>query len=209
VTRLPSVLPFLFCVGTGVACESAFSVSSDGILHVLVTSSGSGSDSDGFILTVDGGVTRDISAGGNIALEGLSPGTHTVLLSGIASNCAVQGENPRSVEVGTDGGAAVSFTVTCQSVPADGFRIFVSTTGDAPDPDGYRLAVAGVPIRSIPIQAEETFVGLTPGGHLISLKDMAEGCVLQGGNPQLVEVRPGRMVEVRFDVLCGNADLTP
>jgi hypothetical protein len=209
VTRLPSVLPFLFCLGTGLACESAFSVSSDGIVHVLVTTSGSGSDSDGFTLAVDGGETRDISGGGSVALEGLSPGTHTVLLSGIGANCAVEGENPRSVQVGADGEASVSFTVTCEPVPADGVRIVVSTTGDAPDPDGYRLAVAGVPIRSIPIEAEEIFVGLAPGGHLISLKDMAHGCALQGGNPQLVEVLPGKMVQVRFDVLCGNADLTP
>jgi hypothetical protein len=205
VPRIPSVLLFLLSLLSlgAAACESAFSVSSDGIIHVLVTTSGSGSDADGFLLTVDGGEARAVS-GGSIALEGLAPGAHTVLLSGIAANCAVQGENPRSVEVGADGGASVSFTVTCESIPTDGFRIVVSTSGDAPDPDGYRLAVAGAPIRQIPIDAEETFARLTPGEHLISLKDMASGCVLEGGNPQLFEVLPGELVQVRFDVLCGS-----
>jgi hypothetical protein len=209
VTGARSVLLFLLCLAAAVACESAFSVSSDGIIHVLVTTSGSGSDSDGFTLTIDGGETQVVSASGSLALEGLAQGTHTVLLSGIAANCAVQGDNPRSVEVGADGGASVSFTVTCESVSSDGFRIIVSTTGDAPDPDGYRLAVAGAPIRPIPINAEETFVRLQLGGHLISLKEMANGCVLNGGNPQLFEVLSGRIVEVRFDVLCGSADATP
>jgi hypothetical protein len=205
VTGARSVLLFLLCLAAAVACESAFSVSSDGIIHVLVTTSGSGSDSDGFTLIIDGGDSRVVSATGTVVLEGLAQGTHTVLLSGIAANCTVQGDNPRSVEVGVDGGASVSFTVTCESVASDGFRIIVSTTGDAPDPDGYRLAVAGAPIRPIPIDAEETFVRLQLGGHLISLKDMADGCVLDGGNPQLFEVLSGRIVEVRFDVLCGDA----
>jgi hypothetical protein len=209
VTPARSILLFLLCLAAAGACESAFSVSSDGIIHVLVTTSGSGSDSDGFTLTIDGGETRVLSGSGSVALEGLAQGTHTVLLSGVAANCTVQGDNPRSVEVGVDGGASVSFTVTCGSVPSDGFRIIVSTTGDAPDPDGYRLAVAGAPIRPIPINAEETFVRLQLGGHLISLKEMENGCVLDGGNPQLFEVLAGRMVEVRFDVLCGSADATP
>ena len=68
-----------------------------------------------------------------------------------------------------------------------------------------RLAVAGAPIRQIGIDAVETFVRLAPGGHLITLKDMADGCVLAGGNPQLDEVLPGRIVQVRLDVLCGSA----
>jgi hypothetical protein len=206
MTRAPSILLPLLCLAVAAGCESAFSISSDGIIHVLVTSSGSGSDSDGFTLTVDGGDPRSVASGESVELEGLAQGTHTVLLSGIAANCAVQGDNPRSVLVGPAGGGSVSFTVACDAAPSDGFQIFVSTSGDAPDPDGYRLAVAGAPIRQIAINAVETFVRLAPGGHLITLKDMADGCVLAGGNPQLVEVLPGRIVQVRLDVLCGSAD---
>jgi hypothetical protein len=207
MTRAPLILLPLLCLAAAAGCESAFSISSDGIIHVLVTTSGSGSDSDGFTLTVDGGDARFISSGRSIALHGLAQGTHTVLLSGVAANCVVQGENPRSVVVGADGGASLSFTVTCEAAPTDGFQIIVSTSGDAPDPDGYRLAVAGAPIRRIGIDAVETFVGLEPGGHLISLKSMAIGCVLIGGNPQLFEVVQGTIVQVRFVVLCGAVTL--
>jgi len=206
MTRAPSVLLPLFCLAFAAGCESAFSISSDGIIHVLVTTSGSGSDSDGFILTVDGGDARFVSSGGRVALDGLAQGTHMVLLSGIAANCVVQGDNPRSVVVGPDGGVPVSFIVSCGSDAPTGFQVIVRTSGDAPDPDGYRLAVSGAPIRPIAINAMETFERLEPGGHLITLKDMATGCVLAGGNPHLLEVLPGRIVQVRLDVLCGSAD---
>jgi hypothetical protein len=208
MTRALSVLFPLLCLLVAARCESAFSISSDGIIHVLVTTSGSGSDADGFTLTVDGGDPRFVSSGGSVALDSLVQGTHTVLLSGIAANCVVQGNNPRSVLVGPDGAASVSFIVACEAAPTDGFQVIVSTSGDAPDPDGYRLAVAGAPIRTIGIDAVETFVRLEPGRHLITLKDMADGCVLAGGNPQLFEVLPGRIVQVRLDVLCGSAGVT-
>src|SRR5712691_9414790 len=115
MTPAPSVLLPLLCLAVAAECESAISISSDGIIHVLVTTSGSGSDSDGFTLTVDGGDARFVSNGGSIALEGLTQGTHTVLLSGVAANCTVQGDNPRSVVVGADGAVSVSFSVTCGS----------------------------------------------------------------------------------------------
>jgi hypothetical protein len=111
----PSILLPLLCLAAAAGCESAFSISSDGIIHVLVTTSGAGSDSDGFTLTVDGGDPRPVSSGGTVALDGLAQGAHTVLLSGLAANCSVQGDNPRSVLVGPDGGASVSFAVACEA----------------------------------------------------------------------------------------------
>jgi hypothetical protein len=116
MTRAPSALLPLLCLAVAAGCESAFSISSDGIIHVLVTSSGSGVDADGFTLTVDGGDPRFVSSGGSVTLDGLAQGTHTVLLSGIAANCAVQGDNPRSVLMGPDGGATLSFAVACEAV---------------------------------------------------------------------------------------------
>ena len=117
MTLAPPVLLSLLSLALAAGCESAFSISSDGIIHVLVNTSGSGSDSDGFIFAVDGGAASFISSGGSVALDGLIPGTHTVLLSGLAANCAVQGDNPRSVLVGGTGAVSVSFAVTCGSGP--------------------------------------------------------------------------------------------
>jgi hypothetical protein len=50
----------------------------------------------------------------------------------------------------------------------------------------------------------ETFERLEPGVHLITIKDMANGCAVVGGNPQPFEVLRGRIVQVRRDVVCGD-----
>jgi hypothetical protein len=202
MTRSSVLLPLL-CLAAAPACESAFSISSDGIIHVLVATSGSGAD--GFTLIVDGGDPRFVSGDASITFDGLAQGTHTVLLSNVPPNCTVQGDNPRSVLVGADGGATVSFTVSCGPASPTGLQITVSTTGDALDPDGYRLAVAGVPVRPIPINAVEIFERLEPGVHLVSVKDMAIGCSLVGGNPRPIEVLPARLLQVRLDIVCGAA----
>jgi hypothetical protein len=40
--------------------------------------------------------------------------------------------------------------------------------------------------------ATEVFDGLAPGLHLITLKDLAEGCELVGGNPRPPPSSPAR-----------------
>jgi hypothetical protein len=95
-------------------CDETFiSVSSDGRIEVAVSTTGSGLDGDGFSVTVDGGTARFVAPGGSVVLDGLSEGSHSVLLSGLAENCRVEGTNPRVVVVGPDGQAHVSFDVSC------------------------------------------------------------------------------------------------
>ena len=95
-------------------CDETFiSVSSDGRIEVAVSTNGSGLDGDGFSVTVDGGTARFVAPGGSVVLDGLSEGSHSVLLSGLAETCRVEGTNPRVVVVGPDGQAQVSFDVNC------------------------------------------------------------------------------------------------
>lgn len=46
---------------------------------------------------------------------GLSAGSHTVVLSGVAGNCTVSGGPSRTVSVPSGGTAAVGFSVTCST----------------------------------------------------------------------------------------------
>jgi hypothetical protein len=95
-------------------CDVTFiSVSSDGRIEVAVSTDGSDPDNSGFSVTVDGGTTRLVAPGGSVVLEGLSEGSHSVLLGGLAEDCRVEGANPRTVAVGPDGQAHVSFDVSC------------------------------------------------------------------------------------------------
>jgi hypothetical protein len=185
--------------------ETIINVSSDGRIEVSVSTDGTDPDTDGFSVTVDGGTARFVAPGGSVVLDSLSQGSHSVLLTGLAENCQVDGTNPRSVVVGPDGQADVSFEVRCARATTGGFTIQVSTSGVAPDTDGYALAVAGADTRGIGPNASETFTGLTAGVHLITLKDVDEPCAVAGGNPQPFTVVPGKTVLVRLTVFCGAA----
>lgn len=183
--------------------ETIINVASDGRIDVAVRTTGTDLDTDGFSVTVDGGTARFVAPGGSVVLDGLAEGSHSVRLSGLAENCLVSGANPRSVVVGPDGHASVAFEVICARATTGGFKIQVTTVGDSTDPDGYDLSVAGGETRTIEPIATETFLNLTAGSHLITLKDVDEPCVVTGGNPQPFTVIPGKTVLVRLGVVCG------
>jgi hypothetical protein len=95
-------------------CDDTFlSISSDGRLEISITTSGDGSDQDGFTIVVDGGAPARVGPDGTVTLTGLTRGSHQVQLTGLADACRVDGANPRTVEVGGDGRAAVQFAVVC------------------------------------------------------------------------------------------------
>jgi len=185
--------------------ETLISVSTDGRIDVAVNTSGLDTDSDGFSVSVDGATLQFVAAGGKVTIDNLSEGSHSVELSGLADNCRVEGANPQSVLVKSDGVAQVTFQVRCSLATTGGFRVNVTTTGD-PDPDGYQLNVAGGDTRQIAVNASETFQGLTPGAHLITLKDVDPPCAVVGGNPQPFTVVPGKTVAVQLTVSCGSPD---
>ncbi len=93
-------------------CQNAFDFDSDGNIHVAISTRGSSLDADGYSLTVDGDLAYAVAAQGTLALQ-LVEGTHTVQLGGLSANCAVDGENPRSIVVKPGGPATVTFAVTC------------------------------------------------------------------------------------------------
>jgi hypothetical protein len=105
--------------------------------------------------------------------------------------------------VGTDGTAQVAFSVRCERATTGALTIVVGTTGEPGDPDGYRLVVDGGGIRRIGASASETFAGLAEGVHLVMLKDVANGCAVQGGNPQPLTVAAGMTVRAGLVVSCG------
>src|SRR5947208_2509708 len=65
-----------------------------GTIAVTVTTSGSNTPS-GYTVIVDGSSSQSVGATGVATFLGLPSGSHTVLLSGVPSNCSVSGDNPR------------------------------------------------------------------------------------------------------------------
>ena len=202
-TRLASALALTLLTPLAGCDETLISVSTDGQIQVAVSTSGLDTGTDGFSVSVDGGTEQLVDAGGTVTLTNLSTGSHSVRLSGLSDNCRVEGTNPRAVVVQSDGAAQVAFQVRCALATTGGFLLMVSTGGSSTDPDGYGLSVAGDETRTIGTDTRETFVGLTPSVHLITLKDVDPPCAVTGGNPQPYTVVPGKTVTVRLAVACG------
>lgn len=94
---------------------SDFAVSCAGTSALEITTStvAAGLDGDGFRVAVDGGEERTIGTEDTETIAGLAAGDHTVELSGLATGCFVDGDNPRDVTAPADDTSTVAIDVTC------------------------------------------------------------------------------------------------
>ena len=127
----------------GVACSDS-NAPSTGAVHVTVTTTGAELDPDSYTAAIDDRAGQAIPINGAITFSGVSAGSHRVLLTGLAPNCATGGEpNPRPVAVLAGVTAQVAFSVTCAA--PSGRIVFQSTRpGGTPDllvmdPDGSNV----------------------------------------------------------------------
>jgi len=198
----------LACAAASLGCgQSATDTATDGRIRISVSTSGADPQAEEYLLTLDGARPLAVTPNGTTIYDAVPEGTHIIHLFALADNCAVSRTttSPRSVTVRGGNVAEISFRVVCSPPITGGFRIVVSTTGTETDDDGYQLSVAGAPLRIIGVNAEETYQGLDPGMHLVTLKDVADFCEVQGGNPQPYTVVPGKTVRVTIRVVCGGA----
>src|SRR5437660_95484 len=70
-------------------------------------------DPDGYTVTLDGATSRSIGDNGTTTFSGLAPGSHTVVLSGMAANCSVSGGTSRTVSVPVGRTGRTSDQVSC------------------------------------------------------------------------------------------------
>jgi len=195
----------LACSAASLGCVSAVDTDSDGRIRINVTTSGADPQAEEYLLTLDGARPLAVTPNGSTIYDAVPEGAHVVHLFALADNCAVSGSSsPQSVSVRGGDVAEIRFTVVCGPPTTGGFRIVVSTSGTPTDDDGYQLSVAGAPLRTIGISAEESYEGLTPGVHLVTLKDVADFCEVQGGNPQPYTVVAGKSVRIAIQVGCGG-----
>jgi len=175
-----------------------------GSIQVNASTSGDSPDSDGYMVSVDGGVAQAIGVNGSMTKSDQSVGNHTVELSGVAANCTVTGDNPRTVAVNAGSSTAVSIAVACTALVGD-LRVATSTTGEDLDPDAYMLSLDGSTPEPMAVNAERTFASLSAGAHEVELSGISENCSVAGASKQTVSVQPGGTEAVTFDVTCGRA----
>lgn len=88
-------------------------------------------------------------------------------------------------------------------------RVLVSTSGSNLDADGYVVALDDVS-QSVSVNGTVTFSRVSPGSYTASLIDLAENCTVQGANPRTVVIAANGVAEVKFEVVCGEAQtVTP
>jgi hypothetical protein len=178
-----------------------------GSLTITAATTGPSPDADGYQLTLDGADGGALPANGSVTLADLPSGAHLVGLSGVAANCSVEGDNPRSAEIAGGQTASLSFSVVCTTPSVNGgtLQVFTTTGGVAPDPDGYTFTVDGGAAQVIGLAAEVDLANTPAGVHTVLLSGVATNCAVDGTNPRSVTLTAGSTAAVRFTVTCGQS----
>lgn len=172
-----------------------------GTLEITTSTTGVEMDPDGYAVKLDAGDALAIGPTATLQSTDLTPGDHTVQLTGLAANCVLAGENPRTVSVTAGGTMTVSFEITC-SATTGGLRVNATTSGPATDADGYSITVDGTDRGAIGATGGVSVDGLSVGDHEVGLTGIAANCRVQGDNPQTVTIASGANNSVAFTVTC-------
>lgn len=187
---------------SGIGCGGEdVTAPSTGSIEITAVTGGVEPDADGYAVTIDAGTAMPLGPDVTIRRDGVAAGEHQVHLGGLASNCAVEGTNPRTIIVVAGETGIVSFAVTCTATSGT-LEITTSTAGDSPDPDGYTVAVDNSLAQPIGINDALTVVSLTPGLHQVTLGGVAHNCSVEGDNPRSVTVTPGPIARAEFAIAC-------
>jgi probable HAF family extracellular repeat protein len=172
-----------------------------GTLEITSSTTGPQPDSDGYSVQIDAQPAQTLSPASTLRNTEVTPGPHTVLLGGVAANCTIEGDNPRTVNVTAGQTVTIVFAVSC-STTTGSLRITSTTSGPSPDADGYTVTIDGTERGSLGVNSEVTHDQLLPGTHLVGLSAIAGNCRVDGENPRSISVTAGETPTVRFVVVC-------
>jgi hypothetical protein len=186
--------------GLTLACgDDPFGPGARGSLTVRFATTGGDVDLDGYTLTVDG-IPQGAPVNGTLRLERLPRGPRSVGLGGMAPNCAVDGDNPRTVTVVAGATVEVAFVVQCV---ATAVWVAVTTTGLDLPTTSYDIVMDGGQSVTVPVNSSASIGRLTAGDHSVALNGLSANCTVSGPNPVTVTVPSGKTVAVTFNVSCG------
>jgi Tol biopolymer transport system component len=170
-----------------------------GTIRVVVETAGAASDPNGYTVIVDDTWLRSIDPIATLTRQ-VSSGAHVVRLDGIASNCSLEGSNPRPVAVGQNEVVEVRFTLQCAQ-PTGGIAVRVVT--DHPDriPAGHTVVLDRRDSVHVAAADSIEFAGLPDGVYTIELVNANPYCFAGAGGPRNVTVT-GTVVLVDLSVTC-------
>lgn len=109
-------------------------------LHLTTTTSGGDPDLDGYTYALDGGAPAAIGPNASVTVGGLVPGTHQLVVGGVAANCTLAGGTTLSVTLTANATLDVQLTVTCLGTSPT----IVATVPLSGTPYGVAVSAAGV-----------------------------------------------------------------
>ena len=201
--------PRTVSVPAGATAQTSFAITctpippTTGDLKVTTSTSGSNLDPDGYTVAVDGGTGQAIGINNStgVMFSGLTPGSHTVALSGVATNCSVSGGTTQTVNITAGQTTTLGFSVSCAATTGS-IAVTTSTSGANLDPDGYTVAVDGGTGQAVGINTTITISGVPTGSRTVTLSGVASNCTVSGGTSQTVTVAGGQTSSVTFTVTC-------
>jgi Tol biopolymer transport system component len=206
---VPSLLPAVIATMMGAGCGTGDDMVEPpalGALIVTITTTGADPDPDGYGLRVDQASDRVVGVNEATTFEELPVGSHEVALSGLAGNCQINGDNPRTITVEAGVTTQLAFAVSCSGLTAT-VIITTTTTGFLADPDGYLVTADAGAERPLGTQGSITLSGLAPGPHSFTLGGVATNCSVSGDNPVVLTLQAGTTTTLAFSVACeGQAD---
>ena len=157
-------------------------------LTVTVATGGVDPDPDGYEIVLDARAAYALGVDETITIPGVGAGGHSVMLSGVASNCVTAGGIVRSVTVTEGASIAITFSVTCAELPE--LEVTVSTIGADPDPDGY-LVQAESWVGPIASSGSVRIPFPRYGANIVSLSDIRGNCMTDSPPRRSVEIVAG------------------
>jgi len=191
---------FLLLSMLGVACRDS-SAPTRGTIDVTVRSTGNDLDPDGYVVTLDSRKTQNATLNSTIEFTGVAPGNHSVSLGNLASNCTVSDGNPRSVRLEAQATVTANFPVACVERTGS-VRLTINTTGAGTDTDGYRVRIDFRAERAVAANEVLVLTEIHEGVHTLALTDVADNCVLTGGNQRDVSVGYADTTALQFSIAC-------
>ena len=154
-------------------------------------------------MTLDGSNSQNIGPNGTATFPEIVTGDHQIELSGVASNCSVDGQNPRTISVEAGNTTSASYSVSCTATTGN-LKINASTSGENQDADGYTVTVDGSNSQDIGPNGSVTFSELGKGDHQVELSGVTSNCSIEGDNPWTATVEADTTVSDGVNVTCST-----
>lgn len=156
-----------------------------GRIQVATSTAGSSPfDPDGYTVALEGGTSLDIGVSDAVTFPDLAVGEYRVELTGVADNCSVFAENPRTVAVTEGKTTAISFGVACP--PFYDYIAFTRVRGNA---DIWVMRADGSnPVNLTNGEASDWHPSWSPDGREIAFSRGSEIYVIGDDHPNPVNL---------------------